>query len=170
VDRPALFFIALICLSFLVSACADSRDAKEKDDMAPLFVLADADGKRVALEDFRGKAVVLEFFATWCGPCHITARSLQVLNERYRDRGVVFIGISLDKGDRASAKVKTFMQEFGLTYTIAIDNGKTASSYNAFALPTTFVIDSRGKIRHSHFGIAGGYSRKITAEIDAVLN
>jgi peroxiredoxin len=170
VDRPALFCIAIICFSLLISGCIDSRDAKTKDDKAPLFVLADADGKRVALEDFRGKIVILEFFATWCEPCYITAKSLQALSEKYKNRGVVVMGIALDEGDRAPAKVKAFMKELGVAYTIALDNGKTVKQYGAYALPTTFVIDRQGRIRNSHLGIAGGYSKKISEEIEAAMN
>ena len=161
-----LFCIAL--LSLLLFAC--SYDAKDKDDKAPLFVLDDVNGKRTALEDYRGKIVVLEFFATWCEPCQITAPLLQKLQERYKDSGVKVIGISIDEGARAPEKVKSFMKEHMFSYTVVIDSGGAKKQYDAFGLPTTVIIDRAGRIRHRHYGITANYSRTLAGEIDALLN
>ena len=163
---PFLFCVVLLCL--FVFAC--SYDAKDKEDKAPLFVLADLDGKRTALEDYRGKIVVLEFFATWCEPCQITAPILQKLQERYKDSGVKVIGISIDEGAKAPEKVRSFMKEHMFSYTVVIDNGGAKKQYDAFGLPTTVIIDRDGRIRNRHYGITANYSRTLSGEIDALLN
>jgi cytochrome c biogenesis protein CcmG/thiol:disulfide interchange protein DsbE len=166
VSLPLLFCIVL--LSLLVFAC--SYDAKDKDDKAPLFVLDDMDGKRTALEDYRGKIVVLEFFSTWCEPCKITAPILQKIQERNKDRGVKVIGISIDEGPNAPEKVRSFMKEYRFSYTVVIDNGGAKKLYDAFGLPTTVIIDRNGRIRNKHYGITANYTKTITSEIEALMN
>jgi peroxiredoxin len=166
---PFLFGIALLCL--LVFACSyDAKDKVDKDDKAPLFVLTDVDGERTALEDYRGKIVVLEFFATWCEPCKITAPILQKLQARYKDSGVKVIGISIDEGVKAPEEVRSFMKEHRFSYTVVIDNGSAKKQYDAFGLPTTVIIDRNGRIRNRHYGITANYTRTITGEIEALLN
>jgi cytochrome c biogenesis protein CcmG/thiol:disulfide interchange protein DsbE len=117
---------------------------------ASSFALTLFDGKEIRLEDFRGEAVVLNFWASWCIPCRAEAVALENAWLKYRDRKVVFIGVNIqDKEDDARA----FMREFGITYLNGTDpSGKIAIDYGVWGIPETFFIDPQGRITHKHAG------------------
>ncbi len=117
---------------------------------APDFTLPLLDGGSVALSSYRGSIVVLNFWATWCGPCRLEAPGLQRTWEAYRDRGVRFLGIDERDNDPAG---RAFVKEFGITYPNASDPpGRLAFSYELFGMPTTFIIDGAGTIRYRFVG------------------
>ena len=148
-------------------SCAKSGEDKTADNaLAPSFVLPDTDGKSMALADYRGKIVVIEFFATWCEPCKHTAQMLQSISETYRDRGVAVLGVSIDEGDEVPSKLKTFMRQHNMKYPVVIDNGLVKKQYNVYALPTTIIVDRDGRIAKRHFGIIPDYSKKLMADIE----
>ena len=119
---------------------------------APEFALKDADGKTVHLSDYRGKVVLLDFWATWCGPCKIEIPWFKEFQRRYKDKGFEVIGVSMD--DDGWEAVKPFAAEMGINYRIVIGNDSTADAYGGVsALPTTFVIDRKGKIAAVHVGV-----------------
>jgi cytochrome c biogenesis protein CcmG, thiol:disulfide interchange protein DsbE len=117
---------------------------------APEFETVTYFGSRLHLADLRGKVVVLNFWASWCGPCRVEAPDLQHIYETYRARGVEFLGISyLDTEEDA----RGFMRDFGLTYINAIDEGSRISDlYHIEAVPETFIIDQNGDIAHFFLG------------------
>jgi peroxiredoxin len=162
--------ITFLCLTILIAAavsCAKSgEDPKDDPGQAPAFVLPDIDGKSMALADYRGKIVVLEFFATWCEPCKYTAPLLQALSVRYKDKGVVVLGVSIDEGLDVPVMLKAFMKENKLSYPVAIDNGRVKKQYNAYALPTTVIIDRDGRIAGKYYGIIPNYLKKLSSEIE----
>ena len=93
----------------------------------PPFVLTLLDGKTIRLEDLRGKAVFLNFWASWCPPCRAEARALEEAWQRYKDRNVVFLGVNIQDSDEDA---RAFMQEFGITYLNGRDaTGKIAINY-----------------------------------------
>ncbi len=114
------------------------------------FELQDSTGKTVRLSDFKGKVVVLDFWATWCPPCRKEIPGFVTLQESYREKGVEVIGVSLDRG---WAPVKPFMQEYRINYTIVLGDQKLTEMYGGFTgIPTTFIIDKSGTIRDRHTG------------------
>lgn len=116
---------------------------------APDFVLKTLSGDSFSLREARGRPVVLNFWATWCGPCQRELPALQAAAERYGDR-VLIVGI--DQGEEA-ATVQAYVDELGLTFPIPMDSEFTVSElYNVRGLPTTFFIDSEGVIRHLWLG------------------
>jgi cytochrome c biogenesis protein CcmG, thiol:disulfide interchange protein DsbE len=117
---------------------------------APSFTLTLFDGKTITLEDFREKAVVLNFWASWCVPCRAEAQALEIAWQRYKDRAVVLVGVNIqDKEEDARA----FMKEFGITYLNGPDDsGKIAIDYGVWGIPETFFIDAQGRITHKHAG------------------
>ena len=117
---------------------------------ASSFSLTLFDGKVVRLEDFRGKAVLINFWASWCIPCRAEAVALENAWQKYKDRGVVFVGVNIqDKEEDARA----FMKEFGITYLNGRDeSGKIAIDYGVWGIPETFFIDPQGGITYKHTG------------------
>ena len=117
---------------------------------AASFTLTLFDGKGIRLEDFHGKAALINFWASWCIPCRAEARVLESAWQKYKDRGVVFLGINIqDREDDARA----FMKEFGITYLNGRDeSGKIAIDYGVWGIPETFFLDPQGRITYKHAG------------------
>lgn len=111
---------------------------------APDWELAGLDGKTVKLSDFKGKVVVLNFWATWCPPCRREIPDLIALQKKY-GKDLVVVGVSLDENGLAA--VKSFVAKNGINYPVVMGDQKIASAYGGItAIPTTFVIDRAGKI------------------------
>ena len=109
------------------------------------YQLADLDGKPIRLADLRGKAVWVNFWTTWCPPCQSEVPILRDLAERYRDRGLVLVGISVQ--ETSPADVKAYADRYELGYTIGFDgSGKIFHAYKGYALPTQVFIDPNGVI------------------------
>lgn len=132
---------------------------------APPLALTLLDGETIRLEDLRGKAVFLNFWASWCPPCRAEARTLEEAWQRYKERDVVFLGVNIqDREEDARA----FMQEFGITYLNGRDiTGKIAIDYGVWGIPETFLIDRQGRITYKHAGALG--IATITAKLEEAL-
>ena len=117
---------------------------------APPFALTLFDGKAIRLADLRGKAALLNFWASWCVPCRAEARALESAWQKFKDRGVVFLGVNIqDKEEDARA----FIKEFGITYLNGRDeSGKIAIDYGVWGIPETFFVDLNGRITYKHAG------------------
>lgn len=112
--------------------------------LAPDFTLTDLEGKTVKLSDLRGRAVLLNFWASWCPPCRAEMPDLQEAHEQYGD-DIRILAVNIQE-DREV--VKDFVREFGLTFTVLLDSdGSVARTYRIAAIPTSFFIDRSGIIR-----------------------
>lgn len=126
--------------------------APDLPETAPGFALHDLDGKLVTLDDFAGRTVVLNFWATWCGPCRVEMPWLQKLHERYAEQGLVVLGLATDAAGRAP--VERFLAERGITYPVAMADDAIVRDFGGIrGIPTTFIIDRAGVIRHRVVGI-----------------
>lgn len=125
--------------------------------MAPDYAAASLDGEMVDLASFRGRAVLLNIWATWCRPCVKEMPALQRLHEQFSDDGLVVIGVSVDNpalvmGDATEA-VRKFVDEYGLTFEILLDpESRIESGYPVAGLPMTYLIDRDGKIHDRILG------------------
>lgn len=119
---------------------------------APDFALKDADGKTVRLSDYKGRVVLLDFWATYCGPCKIEIPWFMDFERRHKDQGFSVLGVSMD--DDGWDAVKPFVLDVGINYRVMVGNDSTAEKYGGIeALPTTFLIDRDGKIAAVHVGL-----------------
>lgn len=110
---------------------------------APAFTLKDISGKNVSLADFKGKVVVLDFWATWCPPCRKEIPDFISIQNEYGARGVQVVGIALDE----LPKVQAFARSNGMNYPVLMGNDAITAQYGGIeGIPTTFIIDRKGKI------------------------
>ena len=121
---------------------------------APDFQLESIDGKMVKLSDFRGKAVLLNFWATWCGPCRAEMPWLVELYAKYKDAGLEIVGVSMDQNAVHRPRVVPYVHEKNVTYTILYGNDRVSAAYDGVPLlPTSFFIGSDGKVVGGFEGI-----------------
>ncbi len=118
---------------------------------APDFALTNLSGTMVQLSDFKGKVVLLDFWATWCAPCRMEIPEFVQLQKQYADKGFTVLGAALD--DEGAAVVKPVAQKLGINYPVVIGNIQVASAYGGIqALPTAFLIGRDGKILKTYVG------------------
>jgi thiol-disulfide isomerase/thioredoxin len=118
------------------------------------FYWYDSDGKKISLSDLKGKTVLINFWATWCGPCKAELPDIENLSKAYSSKGLVVIGVSVDKGENLLTDVSNFASQNGLTYQIVIDNDNVADAYgNINAIPTSFLVDKNGRIVDKWIGV-----------------
>ncbi len=132
---------------------------------APDFTLTTYDGDVVKLSDLRGKVVILNFWASWCGPCREEAPALQKTWERYQEQGVTVLGVAYTDTD---SKARAFMDEYDITYPNGADTGTRISDwYNIQGVPETFIIDQDGNI--ARFYISQVDEDILSTEIERLL-
>jgi cytochrome c biogenesis protein CcmG/thiol:disulfide interchange protein DsbE len=130
------------------AAVKSGKDRKK----APDFTLKDADGKPVALADYKGKVVLLNFWATWCGPCKIEIPWFIDLEQKYKDKGFAVLGVSMD--DDGWSAVKPYIADQKINYRMLLGNENVGTLYGGVdSLPTTFLIDRDGNIAATHIGL-----------------
>jgi len=144
-------------LGMVACSPTQSRPAAVREDSkrkhAPNFALKDANGKLVHLADYQGKVVLLDFWATWCGPCVIEIPWFTEFQRKYKDRGFEVLGVSMD--DDGWKAINPFVAMKKVNYRVLLGDDKTGDLYGGLeALPTTFVIDRYGRIASVHVGLA----------------
>ena len=172
--RLVLILLAVVLLGLLlaIQGCAPSaqdtgRSGQEDSDTiglkgselapapeighpAPDFTLVDLKGNEVALSDFRGKTVFINFWATWCPPCRAEMPEIEAVHQEYKDKGVVVLGVDISEPENT---VRQYIQKGGFSWTIVLDStGEVARNYQIAAIPTSFFIDREGIIRAVNIG------------------
>ncbi len=163
--KTALAIVASVLLFSSFSLANPWDINKLVGAQAPEFTLKDLKGREISLTDFQGKLVLLNFWATWCPSCKEEIPSLNRLQKRYKDRGLVVIGIA---SESSLKRVKDFSNKYNIQFLILHDSSITVTrKYSVFALPTTFLIDRRGKIVEKFIGAYRWDSKEITDIIDS---
>lgn len=152
-----LIFITLSCLTL-----QNKTDAKsdfwndlwivkfEKMEQAPSFRLKDLNGEEVTLEDYRGKVIFLNFWATWCMPCRLEIESMKKLYTEFKDRGFIILAVNIKESTK---DVKAFQKEFKMNFPILLDSdGRVFSRYGVRLVPMTYLIDREGYMIGSVLG------------------
>lgn len=144
-------FVALLAYGFTKDPRAIPSALVGKP--APDFQLTLFDGSQVRLSDFRGKAVFLNFWASWCPPCRAEARLLEEAWRQVKDREIVFLGVNIQDTE---AGARGFIEEFEITYPNGRDHqSRIAINYGVYGIPETFFIDREGRITYKHIGALG---------------
>lgn len=151
-------------------AMPDVEGAQLQGKAAPTFTLVSTDGKKVSLSDFKGKPVVVNFWASWCGPCKLEMPWFEEFRKKYADQGLVVLGLNQDD-DMAPAEVEKTARHIGVSYPVLMqDKGQAvAREYGGVEyLPETFYVDRNGKVA----GISAGAPSKDQMEglIEMALN
>lgn len=114
------------------------------------FMITLFDGRKITLDDLRGKAVFVNFWASWCLPCREEARDLEVAWQKVKDNNMVFLGVAVQDTDKNSLE---FLKEFNVSYPNGKDeSGKIAVDYGTWGIPESFFIDPQGRITYKHVG------------------
>ena len=134
---------------------------------APDFVLKSSSGENLRLSEHRGDVVMINFWATWCGPCRQEMPLLDDLHARYSRVGFSLLGVNIDDDSRRAMQM---IDELGVNFPVLFDQEKEVSKlYNVEAMPVTVLVDRSGTVRHVHHGYKPGYEEKYLTEIRALL-
>lgn len=159
---PSMAALAGLMLLLFSSCGAESADTSAKGvaagdaaferKPAPDFVLQDAEGRDVKLSEFQGKVVLLNFWATWCGPCKIEMPWFVEFQRKYKDKGFSVLAVSLD--EEGWDVVRPFAEDLKLNFPVVVGDDALAEKFGGIAaLPTTFILDKQGNITTKHTGL-----------------
>ena len=169
--RPprTLLVLPVLLLVLTAGTCsdgpADGLGLIRVDRPLPALAGPAVGGGEVSPADYDGRVVVVNFWATWCGPCREEQPALQQIWEDYRDRGVGFVGVNYRDDDAAAA---AWIEEFGVTYpSVADPSGGWADDFSLAGAPTTYVADTAGRIRYLVTGAVS--SGQLSAVLDELL-
>jgi len=158
-SKIILLFLSVPLILFL--GFETRSDAKEIK--APDFTLEDLSGKNVSLSKYKGNVVVLDFWATWCQPCRTSIPELVKLQDTYRDKGLIILGVSMDSADTKNAYLSAFKEKYKINYAILRVDDKTIKKYfgdNEFSIPTLFIVNREGMVVDMHPGYLPGAVEK----------
>ncbi len=161
VKRIIVLFIVVVAL---LAGCKDKGGGRP-DTAASDFSLKDMNGKTVRLSDYKGKVVLLEFWATWCPPCRASVPGLEKLHKAYKDKGLVLLAVTMDMG--GDDEVRSFIKESGITYTVLKGTEDVASQYQVRSIPMMLVLGKDGKISKRYIGM--GSDEDLETDIKAAL-
>lgn len=166
--QVSIFAFVLLVVGYTVSASVfggETRPPAVGDSLAP-FELEAIGGERIGTSDFRGQPMIVNFWGTFCPPCVEETPALQRMYEKYKDQGVVILGVNL--GERPVVRVEQFVERFDVTYPVLLDPDlEVRDRYGVRSYPTTYFIDASGKVKTIRVGgMSEGY---IESQIRSLL-
>ena len=154
-------------LVFSILAATSLASSGMEGQVAPDFALKSTTGENLRLSEYRGNVVMINFWATWCGPCRQEMPLLDELYRRYHRVGFNLLGVNIDDDTTRALRM---VEELDLHFPVVFDTRKEVSRlYNVEAMPATILVDREGKIRHVHHGYKPGYEDKYLDQIRALL-
>jgi len=165
--KRALIFVLIAGIAIVAMSAFQHLMKLGRGDVAPLFTLASVRRGEVALEGYRGRPVLLHFFATWCGPCVAEFPALGDFADRFLEEGMVVLAIAEDED---IAALKAFVERMGPGFHVLIDEGsRVANAYNSYAVPETFFVDGEGVIQWRRAGPVEWDSAEIREKIGNLI-
>jgi len=158
---------AVFTLAMLIATVASQAAMPAIGSAAPDFTLKSGTGKNLKLSEHRGEVVMINFWATWCGPCRQEMPLLNRIHEKYRKAGFTLLGVNIDDN---SANALAMAKKLGVTFPILFDAEKRISRlYDVDGMPSTVLIDRDGKVRYIHRGYRAGYEDLYEMQIRELL-
>ena len=155
--------VLILCMGgfFLLPQC--SKEKESPAGLAPDFTLKTLDGQEITLSQLKGRVVLLDFWATWCGPCRESIPHLIQLYNHYRGNGFELIGMDVDKGDVET--VRRFVKSMDIPYPIVVAPDDVVRSYRVTSLPATILIDKEGNLRERIAGFSDTIAQELTRKV-----
>ena len=158
-----VMLLIILTSALLITGCSTLVEAPEIGKLAPSFQLTDIDGQSVSLSDFQGQPLLINFWATWCGPCRSEMSYIQEVYDELSEREPVVLSINIGE---SLTKVEEFMRGYNLSFPVLLDmEGNVSEKYNIRAIPTTYFIDGDGIIKDIKIG-----AFRSVAEIEDILS
>jgi thiol-disulfide isomerase/thioredoxin len=157
------FFSLLLTITFLFDVNSGFGTEKAQD-----FELVDINGKSFSLSEYEGKVVLLDFFATWCGPCIMEIEQLQALCRDYSSEQLVILSIGVDIESDSLQKLQLFAQQNQMQWTVAQDTDNVGYKYGVSPIPHLVVVDTEGYERYIHIGVTA--ESTLRSEIDVLIS
>ena len=141
--------------------------ARAVSGIAPDFALQSRDGETVSLAGLRGQVVMINFWATWCGPCREEMPHLEALHQRYSALGFTLLGVNVEED---SENAEAWLEEMPVSFPILFDpENRVSVLYNVLAMPSTVLVDRQGNLRFLHHGYQPGYENEYQTQIRALI-
>ena len=154
---------SLVVAFGLLSMVVSPASASNISGKAPEFTLKSRSGQNLRLSDYRGQVLLINFWASWCGPCRQEMPLLEDLYKRYNKLGFTILGVNVDTD---STKANNYLRDISVTFPIMYDTTNTVSkSYNVNAMPTTVIVDKNGNMRFLHQGYKPGYEKDYKKQV-----
>lgn len=173
--NKSYLLLLFIAFSLVAVACSKTDSTSpavstaELNAAAPDFTLMDLSGRNISLSDYKGRVVLLEFWATWCPPCKASVPGLVDLYRKYAQKGFIVVGVSTDTGSDALEKVRQFSSSYNINYPVLLANEATPKLYNVISIPTSFLIGKDGKIVDIYRGYSDAFGNNVSAHIEKLL-
>jgi len=156
----------LILLSLICAGCAIPTGGLEVGRKAPSFSLVDLNGRQVTLDQFKGRVVMLDFWATWCAPCRQSMPALENLQQEFRDN-LSLLAINLRESPE---EVRSYVKLKNIRSTVLLDvDGSVGKAYRSDSIPMQVLVDQKGVVRHVQIGYAPVVQQQLRAEISKLL-
>jgi thiol-disulfide isomerase/thioredoxin len=163
-----LKLLAFFCLGLALAFLLQCSNKVKESGSAPNFTLKSLENQEMTLTSLKGKVVLLDFWATWCAPCREAIPHLVELYKNYKDKGLVVIGMNVDRGE--GDVVRRFVKSMEIPYPILLAPEEIVRNYGVNALPTTVLVDKEGKIREKIVGFNSNIAKKMVESVGEVTS